>query len=313
MTAAGLTGEARTRAVQRVLLLTLALNLGVAFAKIAYGIAAASLSIRADGFHSLTDSANNLAGLLAVRFAGRPADAEHPYGHDKFEIVFAGLVGLSLLAMAFDVAKGAADRLLGEGAAPPQLGSGAFLVLVGTLLVNLGVARYESRRGRELESGILLSDAEHTRSDAFVTFGIILAVIFVRAGYPWLDVVGALAVAAFIGWAGIAVLRRNLSYLADTALIDPERIEALVLTVPGVASTHKIRTRGTPNRTYVDLHIQIAPHLSVVQAHRVTHWVIDTLKGEFAGVHDVLVHTEPARPDQPYRQLPEDWTSDGPP
>lgn len=285
--------------------ITFALNLIVAAAKILYGYWANALSIRADGFHSLTDSANNIVGLVGVAIASRPADENHPYGHQKFEILAAGVVGLSLLAMAYDVAKSAVVRLTSAGVDLPRLDAGAFVVLTGTLVVNLGVAWYEARRGKELESPFLTSDAAHTRSDVIVTLGVLGAVVLVKLGYPKLDMVAAFVVALFIGWTGVSVLRQNLSYLADEALVDAARVDALALAVPGVASTHKIRTRGTPGKMYVDLHIQIAPHLNVVQAHRVTHAVIDGIKGAIPGVADVVVHTEPAYPGQPYKPFDE--------
>jgi cation diffusion facilitator family transporter len=295
----------RNRAVRRVIAWTMVLNVVVAGMKIAYGYYANSLSIRADGFHSLTDSANNVVGLVGVLIAARPADDNHPYGHQKFEILAAGVVGLSLIAMAYDVAKSAIVRLASGGTDLPRLDTGAFVVLVATLMVNLGVARYEAKRGRELESPFLTSDAAHTRSDVIVTCGVLFAVVLVRLGYPRLDMVAALAIAVFIAWTGVSVLRQNLAYLADEALVDPTRVDALALEVPGVASTHKIRTRGTPGKMYVDLHIQIAPHLNVVQAHRVTHAVIDAIKAAIPGVADVVVHTEPAYPGQPYKPFDE--------
>jgi cation diffusion facilitator family transporter len=289
-----------------VLWVTLALNVAVAAAKIAYGHAAHALSIRADGFHSLTDSSNNLVGLLGVWWASRPADEGHPYGHAKFEVLAAGLVGVSLLGMAYDVAMGGILRLTGASAPPPRIDALAFLVLAGTLAVNVGVSRWERRRGEELASPMLTSDALHTSSDVMVTIGVLASVALVRLGYPAVDIVAAIGIAGFIAWAGIGVLRTNLAYLADSATLDPERIIALAKTVPGVASAHKVRTRGMPGSIYVDLHIQVAPHLTVVDAHRVTHWVIDAIKAGFSGVRDVLVHTEPARADQPYLPLPEE-------
>jgi cation diffusion facilitator family transporter len=301
-----LSSEERTAAIARVLWVTLLLNVLVAVAKIAYGHAAHVLSIRADGFHSLTDSSNNLVGLLGVYVAGRPADAGHPYGHGKFEVMAAGLVGLSLLAMAFDVARGAVLRLAGAPAIPPDIDAIAFVVLLGTLAVNMGVARWERRRGEELESPLLTSDATHTSSDVLVTLGVLTTVLLIHAGFGFADLIAALGIAGFIAWAGIGVLRTNLAYLADSARLDPERIVEIACTVPGVASAHKVRTRGMPGSIYVDLHIQVAPHLTVVEAHRVTHWVIDAIKRGFSGVRDVLVHTEPARPDQPFPPLPDD-------
>lgn len=295
----------RNRGVQRVIVVTLVLNVVVAVLKIGYGYAASALSIRADGFHSLTDSANNIVGLCGIAIASRPPDAGHPYGHRKYEILAAGVVGLSLLVMAYDVARSAIGRLITPGSDLPRIDLGAFAVLIGTLAVNVFVARYEYRRGRELQSPFLMSDAAHTRSDVIVTLGVLLAVLLVWLGYPRLDMVAAFVVALFIGWTGIRVLRENLGYLADSALVDADKVEALALDVPGVASTHKIRTRGIPGQMYVDLHIQIAPHLNVVEAHRVTHAVIDAIKAGIPGVADVVVHTEPARPGQPYKALPE--------
>src|SRR5205085_12651782 len=139
------------RRVSRVLWITLGLNVIVAASKIAYGHATGVLSIRADGFHSLTDSVNNLVGLMGVYFASRPADANHPYGHAKFEVLAAGVVGLSLLGMAYDVLTSAAGRLFGHAAAP-HLDALAFVVLAVTLGVNLLVARYERQQAERLGS-----------------------------------------------------------------------------------------------------------------------------------------------------------------
>jgi cation diffusion facilitator family transporter len=298
--------EARIAGVRRALVITLLLNLAVAAAKIVYGVLHHALSIRADGFHSLTDASNNVAGLIAVWLAARPPDPGHPYGHRKFEVIAAGFVGLSLLAMAYDVIRSAIERLVEPAAHLPEIDSVAFVVLLGTLAVNVGVARYERRVGRELKSSFLLSDAAHTASDSLVTVTVLVAVIFVRFGYGAADLVAALGVAVFIGWVGIGVLRRNFAYLADAARVEPERIDAIVRAVPGVAGSHKIRTRGLPGAISVDLHIQIARHLNVVQAHQVTHWVIDAIRHALPEVLDVVVHTEPAREGEPYAPLPEE-------
>ncbi len=294
----------RDNAVQRVLWLTMGLNVVVAFAKISYGYYADVLSVRADGFHSLTDSANNVVGLVGIRLASRPADEGHPYGHSKFELLAAGLVGLSLLGMAYDVLRNGVERFL-HGVLPPALDARVFIVLVLTLAINLWVASYERRMGEKLSSAFLLSDATHTRSDVLVTLGVILTVALVELGYPRLDAAAAVGIAGFIGWAGLDVLRKNLRHLADARALDPEIIRAVATGIAGVASAHKIRTRGAPGAIYVDLHVQIAPHLDVVMAHRVTHWVIDAIKREVPGIADVLVHTEPAADGVPYNPLPE--------
>jgi cation diffusion facilitator family transporter len=205
--------------------------------------------------------------------------------------------------MAYDVLTGAAGRLL-WGAPPPRLDALAFVILAVTLGVNLLVARYERVKAEQLDSPFLASDAAHTSSDVLVTLGVIVTVGLVQAGYPVLDSVMALVIAGFIAWTGVQVLRQNLRYLADAAALAPEAVEAVVLQVPGVASAHKIRTRGSPGDIHVDLHVQVARHLDVVMAHRVTHWVIDAIKRQLPGVTDVVVHTEPAAEGQYFNPLP---------
>ena len=293
----------RARDVSRVLWLTLGLNVAVAVSKIGYGHVSGLLSIRADGFHSLTDSVNNLVGLVGVHYSARPADDGHPYGHTKLEVLAAGVVGLSLLGMAYDVLTTAAARLIG-GAPPPRLDALAFAVLALTLAVNLTVARYERRQADRLGSPFLASDAAHTSSDVMVTLGVIFTFALVQAGFGFLDPIMALGIAGFIAWTGVQVLRQNLRYLADAAALEPETVRKIVISVAGVAGAHKIRTRGTPGDIHVDLHLQVARHLDVVTAHQVTHWVIDAIKGNLPGVSDVVVHTEPSAEGQPFNPLP---------
>src|SRR5688572_1563144 len=186
--------DERARDVRRVLLITLAFNLIVAVAKLAYGTWTNTLALRADGFHSLTDSSNNLVGLAGIWLSNRPPDQKHPYGHHKMEVLAASGVGASLLLMAWEVLSGAFERFR-SGGTPSRVDLGTALVLILTLAVNAAVARYEARRGRELDSSFLLSDAAHTRSDILVTLGVMIGTGLVYLGQPWADPVAALCVA----------------------------------------------------------------------------------------------------------------------
>jgi cation diffusion facilitator family transporter len=295
-----------------VLLVTLALNVLVAAVKIFYGTLTHTLSLRADGFHSLTDGANNVLGIVGIWWSARPPDKEHPYGHERGEVIAASVVGASLILVSWEVARGALQRWGGRAVAPePDAASVGILLL--TLLVNLGVTRYEARKARELGSTFLESDATHTASDVLVTLGVLLTLGGIRLGFVWIDGVAACVIAVFILVTGARVLLRNVDYLMDAAQVDERQIRSTACAVPGVASAHKVRTRGVPGSVRVDLHIQIARHLDVVQAHEVTHWVIDAIKRETVGVCDVVVHTEPASvgapyPDLPARMLPDDGT-----
>jgi cation diffusion facilitator family transporter len=287
-----LTTADRDRRVQRVLVITLVLNVGVAAAKLVYGVATDALAIRADGVHSFTDALNNVVALLAIWFASRPPDEDHPYGHRKFEFLAAGAIGVSLLIVAWDVVGDALARLQGA-ATLPHLDNLAYVVLGGTLLINLGVASYEARMAKRLGSPLLASDAHHTRSDVFVTVGVIVAVVFTQQGYAQADLVAALVVAGFIGWAGVRVLRENVAYLTDRVRLDPERVIAVAMGVTGVRDAHDVRSRGAPGHVFVDLHIHLSSALTIQQAHTITHDVMDAIKAKIDGVEDVTIHTEP--------------------
>lgn len=282
----------RTRAVRRVLLWTLGLNLIVAAAKVIYGTMTGALAIRADGFHSTTDALNNVIALVAISLAARPPDEDHPYGHRKHEVVAASVIGVSLLLIAFDVLKDAVARLRGSAEAP-QLDDVAWLVLGGTWIVNVFVATWEARAAKQLASPALSSDAQHTRADVLVTAAVLVSVIFTRLGYPIADVVAAIGVAGFVGFAGIGVLRENLGYLSDTALVDVAKVVTLANSVEGVTRAHRVRSRGTPGQVFVDLHIHLPPHLSLEVAHDITHRAMAAIKGGIPGVVEVHIHTEP--------------------
>ena len=297
------TAARRGLEVRRVLLVTLVLNLLVAGLKILYGTLTDTLALRADGFHSLTDGANNVLGLVGVWWAARPPDEKHPYGHERSEVLAASIIGASLLLVAWEVGRGAVERW-GNDAALPRPDAGSVAVLLATLVINVGVARYEAKRARELGSAFLASDASHTASDVLVTLGVLLALAGVSLGLSWVDGVAACVIAGFIFVTGVRVLWRNVDYLMDAAQVEAHRIHAIACAVPGVAGAHRIRTRGVPGSVRVDLHIQIARHLDVVQAHEVTHWVIEAVKGGIDGVRDVVVHTEPAAADAAYPELP---------
>ncbi|MCA9914694.1 MAG: cation diffusion facilitator family transporter, partial [Anaerolineae bacterium] len=187
----------RNQQVRRVLLITLVLNVLVAVGKIVLGIVSGSLAVLADGFHSLTDSAGNVAGLVATSIAARPPDENHPYGHRRFETLAALLIGGLLLLTAWEMLQGVLERL--QDQTLPEINALMFVVLGVTLVMNIGVSRYQIRAGKRLQSEILLADARNTQADVFVTLSVITSTLLVAlTGMAWLDALAALAVVGLI-------------------------------------------------------------------------------------------------------------------
>lgn len=280
------------RQVERVLWIVLLLNMLVAAAKFFYGLASGSASMQADGIHSVFDSLGNVIGLIGISLAARPADAGHPYGHSKFETYGSLAIGVLLLVAAFEVGSGAVAKLASQSYTA-TVTPVSFVVMVGTLLVNLGVTFYERRAGRRLHSEILAADAAHTLSDAFVSIGVIVGLGFVAAGFPMADPIMALLVTVAILASAASVFRAGLRTLSDHARIPAEDIVAVAETVPGIRDVHCVRTRGTEAEVYCDLHALVDPSMTVLEAHHTGDAVEALVKEKFPQVKEVLVHIEP--------------------
>lgn len=284
--------SARMRSIRRVLWAILFLNLAVAAAKYFYGLASGSASMQADGIHSVFDSAGNVVGLVGIALAARPADEGHPYGHAKFETYASLVIGVLLLLAAFEVGSGAVGRLA-TGTFTASVTPASFVVMVGTLCVNVGVTLYERRAAKRLRSEILAADASHTLSDALVSVGVIVGLALVSLGFPAADPVMALVVTAAILVTAFDVFKHALATLSDKARIPEEDLRATALEVEGVRDVHRIRTRGTEGEVYVDLHVLVAPEMTVGKAHRLADAVEAAVQRRFPNVIEVLVHIEP--------------------
>ena len=284
-------GTARTKDVRFVLWTVLILNLLVAGAKLLYGMATGSLSMQADGFHSLFDGVSNIVGLIGLWLAAFPPDADHPYGHKKYETLAAASIGAMLVMTCLYLLWNSYQHWL--GAVRPQVTAASFGVMVGTMLINFGVMRWERRRGEQLRSEILVADSRHTGSDILTSFSVLAGLAAVQVGYPLMDPLVAVAIAGVIAWTGIQVLWETSQSLTDVARLDPETVRRVVLANKHVLDCHEIRTRGLPDHIFVDLSVHVSSAMTVAEAHDVAHEVEDEVKRRFEGVAEVIVHVEP--------------------
>ncbi|MEO0969602.1 MAG: cation diffusion facilitator family transporter [Cyanobacteria bacterium J06639_18] len=277
--------------VQKILIITLILNLFVMFLKFGVGITTGSLSIIADALHSVTDSANNILGLVASHFSSPLPDRKHPYGHQKFEALGAlGIAGF-LGIVCFEIIQGAIERII-HGSQPVNISPAQLWILLIVLGINIFVAFYERSVGKRVGSPILIADAKHTMGDIWVTITVIAGLIGVWLGYQWLDIVLAFPVAILVFYSAWSVLKDNLPWLVDEMAIAPEDIYAIAISVPGVINCHDIASRGVVGRqTFIEMHLIVdAP--DVETAHRITEEVESRLEKRFRPVR-ILIHVEP--------------------
>ena len=284
--------HSRYTGVSRVITRVMALNVGMALAKIGLGYSSGAISILSDGFHSLTDAASNVVGLIGVRAAERPPDEDHPYGHRKYETVAAAAITLFLLLVMVEVLRNAFNHLTGR-AAPRAISAASFVVMLATVAVNLLVIGYESREARRLESEVLLADAMQTRGDVWTSLTVMAALIGARLGMPILDPLAALVVAGFIGHSGFQIAQATTGILSDRIVIADADLQRVVMAVPGVLGCHRIRTRGSSDHVFLDLHVWLPADMRLAEAHAISHLVKDRLMTRYPQIADAVIHIEP--------------------
>ena len=278
-------------AVRRILIIIFILNILTALAKGIYGLYTDTLSMSADGLHSLFDSTANIIGLVGISLAARPPDRDHPYGHAKYESFAAIGIAILLFASCLQLMLAAVDRL--QSRAVPDVTQISFAIMASTLIINIGVSSYEYILGRRLKSSILVADSMHTRSDIYASLGVILGLFAVRMGYPLADPLIALFICLLIVHTGLEILKESSTALLDRAAVDEQLIVDLARSVEGVCNCHAVRTRGMAEEIYVDLHIGVDASLSMEKAHEVGEDVERAIKSRIPEVRDVVVHLEP--------------------
>jgi cation diffusion facilitator family transporter len=290
--------------------LSIASNSFLIAIKLAAGAITGSIAIITEAIHSLIDLIASVVAFVSVRKAGEPADAEHPYGHEKVESLAAAIEGMLILVGAGIIVFEATRRLV-DGAEVHSLGVG-IAVMGFSVVANLIVSTVLYRKAREHDSPALEGDAAHLRTDALTSAGVLVGLALVElTGVVAFDSITAIVVAAAIVVAGLRIIRRSSGVLVDEILPDEEmdRIEAAIAAArtAEVAGYHKLRARRAGSRRYIDLHVQYRSGTSLERAHELAHAMRDEIE---AGIRraEVLIHVEPEtsfrdpeRDDGPFR------------
>ncbi len=281
------TGTAALSVASNVLLIAL---------KVVAGVITGSVAILAEALQSTIDLVASVIAFVSVRKADQPPDAEHPFGHQKFENLAANFEGVLILVGAGVIVYESARRLT-TGGEVEQLGVGIAIIAL-TVVVNLVVSGIIGRRARALRSPALAGDAAHLRTDALTSIGVLVGLALVQlTGETWLDPAIALVVAVAIVITGLRLVAGSSRVLLDEAL-PAEDIAAIRATIiafgeRGVVGFHALRARRAGARPYVDLHVQFRAGTTLEEAHDLAE-ELEAAIAERLGGGDVLIHLEPA-------------------
>lgn len=287
----------RLQQTLRVTLIGAAVNFVLASGKLTAGIFGHSQALIADAAESFADIIGSVIVWRGLVVAAKPADDDHPYGHGKAEALSAAVIATLLLIAAVGIAAQSVREIVSDHPAPKPW---TLAVLVAVVIIKELLFRFALGQGQATDSGAVKSDAWHHRSDAITSLAAAVGITLALVGGPsWAaaDDFAALVAAGIIAFNGWQLLRPALEELMDT-MPAPEviaEIRQIAGTVVGVDAVEKCFVRRTGWQLLVDMHIHVAPEMTVVNAHQLAHAVKDAVRAKLPKVRDVLVHVEPRR------------------
>ncbi len=283
----------RFREGQRITWVSVAVNLLLTAMQVVVGFLAHSMALVADAMHTLSDVVADAFVLWANRKGAETADAEHPYGHGRYETAASLVLGLLLTATGIGILISAAGRLQVLGELPP-VGVAALWAALFTLLAKEGLFRYMLKVAERLRSPMLIANAWHARADALSSLVVAVGIGGALLGFAFADAVAAIVVGGMIVKAGVGFAWEAIRELIDTGL-SAEEVAAIRKTLsdtPGVVDLHELRTRRMAHQVLVDAHIRVDPRISVSEGHRIADMASRRVLKEHPAVLDVLVHVD---------------------
>ncbi|VAW56032.1 Cobalt-zinc-cadmium resistance protein [hydrothermal vent metagenome] len=272
----------------------LIVNLLLSIGKLLVGYTGHSQALTADGLHSLSDLLSDGMVLLATRHSNVDADADHPYGHARYETFATIALAILLAAVGIGIGIDAISHLVDyQNLVSP---SGLTLVIAALSILSKEILyQYTMRVAKQVKSKLLEANAWHHRSDAMSSIIVFIGIAGAMWGYPLLDPIAAIIVAVMICKIGWELGLQSFQELVDTGL-EPETLSEMketILSVDGVNQMHMLRTRRMGNSVLADVHILVSPKLSVSEGHQISEAVEIALIKQFNEINDITVHIDP--------------------
>ena len=279
--------------IKRVTLVSLSLNLSLSILKMTTGMLFYSSGLFVDGVHSLSDALTDLFVLFISKFSSEAPDAEHPYGHGRFETLGTTVLGCLLISVGIIIGYESSFNLMhGVRASIPNIYS--FIVILISILSNEWLFRYTLKAGKKVNSKLLIANAWHSRSDSLSSIAVLIGLVFTQLGFLWMDSVIAIVVGVMICKVGWSFLWDSINELVDTSL-DKDIVSSIgdaILNVDGVISFHDLRSRKMGSKAILDINLQVDKNISVSEGHEISTFVSEKLKDEYSFIADVITHTD---------------------
>lgn len=286
--------SARERAMQRVSWVTTGVDFVLAALKLVVGWWVRSPALVADGLHSFSDLISDFFVLAINKISHAEPDAEHPYGHARFETLGTVMIGVLLIGVAMGILWDNVNRLLnGNAVSNPSLL--AIIVAALSILAKEGLYYYGKFWAKKLDSALLAANAWHSRTDSLSSVVVLAGVIATWFGYGWVEAWAALFIALLIGKMGVSLAWEALHDLADRSIGEEvhQQIRREIRAVQGVENVHELRSRRMGNHVFIDVHIQVGNFISVSEGHQIGDAVMLRLREKLPELTDITLHVDP--------------------
>lgn len=286
------------KVANRVSIITIIVNLLLSVMKLLAGIIADSGAMISDAVHSASDVFSTFVVIIGIRLASKKPDKEHPYGHERMECVAAIILAMVLLMTGLGIGADAFRKIIRGDYSSLQIpGILAMVAAVISIVSKEAMYWYTRYHAKKIDSGALMADAWHHRSDAFSSIGALVGIAGARMGYPVMDAIASLVIFLFIMKASFDIFKDAMDKMVDHSCDDETEKEIFdcVMKNQNVRGIDLLKTRKFGNKIYVDMEIQADGSITLQEAHDIAEAVHDEIEKTFPKVKHIMVHVNPAK------------------
>ena len=280
----------------RVSGVSIGINLLLSVGKLLAGIFGHSGAMVSDAVHSASDVFSSIIVIIGVKLAGKAADRDHPYGHERFECVAAIVLAVVLLISGLFIGYAGIETLRdSDKSAPPVPGVLALAAAAVSIAVKEAMYWFTRHYGKKYNSGALMADAWHHRSDALSSVGALAGILGARMGYPIADTAASLMICVFIAKASYDIFKDAVGKMVDRSCSreTEQAIYDCAAAIPGVLKVDLLQTREFGSRIYVDIEIRADGSLTLAEGHEIARQVHVAVETQFPDVKHIMVHVNP--------------------
>lgn len=279
----------------KVSIISIIANVVLAAFKLVAGILAHSSAMLSDAIHSASDVFSTFVVMIGIKIASKEPDEEHPYGHERMECVAAIILATILCITGLGIGKNALEFITGNSSEVSVPGMLALIAASVSIIVKEAMFWYTRHYAKKIDSGALMADAWHHRSDALSSIGAFIGIIFARMGYVMMDSIACLVICVFIVKAAYDIFKDAIDKMVDKScsLEVEAEIRTIVMSVDGVKGIDSLSTRLFGNKMYVDIEIRADGEKTLNETHEIAEAVHDSIEAQFEKVKHIMVHVNP--------------------